>query len=492
MSEHHIFLSEDPSVGLQTRLKETITRAIWDGRFSPGDRLPATRALARHLGISRITVSLAYDSLVASGYVVPHARSGFFVADDAPNRRDTVGSATAVPDDQLDWSARLGPPPAALGSQAKTADWRRFQYPFIFGEPDLRHFPVDDWRDCARQALGKRYFERVADDAADRDDPMLLEQIIKRSISGRGVAAHVEEVLVTTGAQNALWLAARVLLAPDRAGAIVMEEPGYPELRNLLKALGAPVLPVPVDREGLIVDRIPPGTRVVFVTPSHQAPTGATMSMARREALLARAEAEDFIVVEDDYDYEMSYQSPGLPALKSLDQRGRVIYIGSFSKSVFPGLRLGYMTAPEPFVQHARALRTMMVRHPPGLTQRTAAYFLSAGHYNAHARRMRARMGRRHSVLRTALEAEGLHPAIRAAFGGASLWLKGPEGLDADQLAVDLRDRNMLIEPGSAFYAAQDPPKNYIRIGFSTIPTARIPEGITILAAAIRAQLAGM
>lgn len=491
ISEHHIFLSEDHSVGLQTRLKETITRAIWDGRFSPGDRLPATRALARHLGISRITVSLAYDALVASGYVVPHARSGFFVADDAPNRRDTVGTATPGSDQRLDWQARLGPPPAALGNQAKTEDWRRFQYPFIFGEPDLRHFPVDDWRDCVRQALGKRYFERVADDAADRDDPMLLEQIVKRSISGRGVAAEMSEVLVTTGAQNALWLAARVLRVQDPDGTMVMEEPGYPELRNLLTAMGVKIAPVPVDEEGLIVDQIPPDTSVVFVTPSHQAPTGATMSMARRRALLERAEADDFIVVEDDYDYEMSYQSPSLPALKSLDERARVIYIGSFSKSVFPGLRLGYLAAPEPFVQHARALRTMVVRHPPGLTQRTVAYFLSAGHYNAHSRRMRARMERRHSILRSALQAEGLLTSdATTTFGGASLWLTGPERLDADRLAVDLREKNVLIEPGSAFYASDAPPKNTIRVGFSTIPTARIPDGVQIIAAAIRAQLA--
>ncbi len=491
ISEHHIFLPEDASVGLQTRLKETITRAIWDGRFSPGDRLPATRALAKHLGISRITVSLAYDSLVATGYIVTRARSGYFVAPEAPNRRDTVGTVNADEGTGLDWSARLGPVPPALGRQAKAADWRSYTYPFVFGEPDLARFPIDDWRDCVRQALGKRHFECVADDAADRDDPFLVEQIVHRSVSGRGIVAETQEVLVTSGAQNALWLTASTLLQGRGRLRVAIEEPGYPELRHLLQHLGAETVPVPVDAEGLVIDALPEGIEAVFVTPSHQAPTGATMSMDRRRALLARAEVEDFVIVEDDYDYEMSYQTPSLPALKSLDDRGRVVYVGSFSKSIFPGLRLGYLTADAGFVRHARAARTMVDRHPPGLTQRTVAYFLSAGHYNAHARRMRTRMARRHQILRAALAGQGLADGLPEATGGATLWFEGPERLDAVALAEALEAQSVLIEPGAGFFAADPPPRNAIRLGFSTIPAARIEEGVALIAEAIRGQIGG-
>ncbi len=489
ISEHHIFLSEDLSVGLQTRLKETITRAIWDGRFSPGDRLPATRALAKHLGISRITVSLAYESLLATGYVTSHARSGYFVAPDAPNRRDTVEEPRPEDALRIDWAARLGAVPEALGGQAKPADWRSYRYPFIFGEPDLAHFPIDDWRDCMRQALGKRHFEAIADDATDRDDPLLVEQIAKRSVSGRGVAARFDEILVTMGAQNALWLAAQVLAKRKDRLRVAIEDPGYPELRHLLRHIGAQMVPIPVDRDGLVVEALPTDIDAVFVTPSHQAPTGATMSMARRKALLDRAEADDFIVVEDDYDYEMSFQTPSLPALKSLDQRGRVIYAGSFSKSIFPGLRLGYLTADVVFVRHARALRTMVDRHPPALTQRTIAYFLSAGHYNSHARRMRMRMARRHTALRAALEQHGLVPWLPEGGGGATLWLEGPMGLDVGALAEDLRKQSVLIEPGMPFFAGPNVPRNMIRLGFSTIPTARIPQGVALLAEGIKAEV---
>lgn len=488
ISEHHIFLSEDANVGLQTRLKDAITRAIWDGRFAPGDRLPATRALARHLGISRITVSLAYDSLLSTGYIASVARSGYFVATDAPTQLQVVSPNRLDAIERVDWDTRLGPVPRALGGQANPADWRSFRYPFIFGELDLARFPVDDWRDCVRRGLGKRHFEQIADDASDRDDPFLVEQIVRRSISGRGIAATVDEVLVTAGAQNALWLTVHSLFG-GKGGDVAMEEPGYPELRNLVRQQGLTIHAIPVDQEGMQIDRIPKGVKAVFVTPSHQAPTGATMSMARRRALLERAEAEDFVVIEDDYDFQMSYTSPALPALRSLDQRGRVIYVGSFSKSIFPGLRLGYLTADARVVEHARAMRTLSERHPPGLTQRTVAYFLSEGHYNSHARRMRMRMARRNEVLREALAEHGLTPALERAVGGTTLWLKGPRGVDADQLAVDLREKSVLIEPGSSFYASEDAPRNRVRLGFATIETARIADGVALIAEAIREQL---
>ena len=486
--EQHIFLSEDADVGLQTRLKDAITRAIWDGRFSPGDRLPATRALAKHLGISRITVSLAYDSLLATGYIDSIARSGYFVAAEAPTRIASVDVKLDEPIERLDWSGRLGPVPPALGKLARPPDWRSYKYPFVFGEPYVARFPVDDWRDCVRRALGKRHFEQIADGASDRDDPFFVEQIVRRSVSGRGVAASVEEVLVTAGAQNALWLVTEALFS-RRGQAVAMEDPGYPEMRNLLRQQGLTVHAVPVDEEGISLEKIPEGVSAVYVTASHQAPTGATMSMERRRELLDLAEARDFIIVEDDYDYEMSYSTPALPALKSLDARGRVIYIGSFSKSIFPGLRLGYLTADPDVVEHLRAVRTLSTRHPPGLTQRTVAYFMSEGHYNSHSRRMRMRMSRRNEMLRTALQNEVLSPVPARITGGTTLWVQGPKALDAGELAIALREKGVLIEPGAGFYASEDCPTNFLRLGFSTIEMARIPDGVALIGQAAREQL---
>lgn len=488
--EQQIYLPEGTGAGLQEKLREVISRSIWDGQFVPGDRLPATRSLAKHLRIARITVSLAYEELVANGYIVSRERSGFFVADNAPSARHGAASDEEVAEGRYDWEKRLGPFSETLGvAQIKPVDWQRYEYPFIFGKPDAGRFPFEAWRSCARHALGKKSFYDIADDAGDRDDPMLLDQIVKRSASGRGVSARPNEVLVTLGAQNALWLISEILFHDRGIGIAAVEEPGYPELRNLLKRCGVRPEPVPVDRDGMIVSKIPLGIDAVYVTPSHQAPTGVTMSMERRAELLARAEAENFIVIEDDYDFEISSQRAPFPALKAMDRQGRVIYVGSFSKSLFPGLRLGYLIAPVAFVDRARALRTLVARHPPGLTQRATGFFLALGHYNAHARDLRERMSRRRQVVLEALDSHGFKTPD-SVFGGTSVWFEAPEGIDADQLALDLRENGVLIEPGSSFFANPGAPKNTIRIGFSVISVAKIREGITRIADGIEAQLA--
>ncbi len=382
----------------------------------------------------------------------------------------------------MDWAARLGPPPQAVGPQAKPPDWRAYPYPFIFGQADLARFPLDEWRACARLALGKQSFETISGDFGDRDDPMLVDQIVRRSLPGRSVAARPDEVLTTYGVQNALWLAAQALLAGKLGARAAVEEPGWPELRYILRQMGVEAVPAPVDAEGLDPERLPDGVDAVFVTPSHQAPTGVTMTMRRREALLAMAHERDFVVIEDDYDFEMTYLRPHSPALKSLDRRGRVIYAGSFSKSLFPGLRLGYLCAPAPLVARMRAIRTLAARHPPGLTQRATAHFIALGHYNAHAKSLRARMAKRRATLLEELERRGLETPDAALFGGSTVWIAGPEGLSATALAAALKPRGVLIEPGRPFFAAEDAPDRFIRLGFSAIAEDRIPRGVEILA----------
>jgi GntR family transcriptional regulator/MocR family aminotransferase len=476
-----IRLAPTPGRSLQMRIREAVSSAVWDGRFRAGDRLPATRALAAHLGVARITVGLAYEELAAEGWLKPEPRRGWFVAEDAPRAPPL---APEVEGPGLDWALRLGPEPPALGAQAKPADWRRFAHPFVFGQPDPEGFPLDDWRFCARRALGRAEFDAVAGDVGDRDDPMLVEEIARRGLAARGVRAAPEQILVTSGAQNALWLAAELVLKARPGALAAVEEPGYPETRHMLRRLGARLAPVPVDAEGVRPDAIPPEAALVVVTPSHQAPTGATLSAARRTRLLALAEAHDWVILEDDYDFETVAPSPGAPALKAEDRRGRVIHVGSFSKSVFPGLRLGFLHGDAAFVRRARAVRTLSSRHPPGLTQRTAAHFLALGLYDAHVAALRRRLDARRAALTAALAAEGIAPP--AAPGGAALWLEGPRGLDAGRLAERLRPRGVLIEPGAPFFAAEPPPRRFLRLGLSAIPEARIAPGVAILAEEMR------
>ena len=195
----------------------------------------------------------------------------------------------------------------------------------------------------------------------------------------------------------------------------------------------------------------------------------------------------DALIVEDDYEFEMAYLKPPMPALKSLDTDGRVIYIGSFSKSLFPGLRLGYMVGSAPFIREARALRAYMMRHPPGLTQRTTAYFLSLGHYDSLIRRTGKALHDRRAIMEHAIRKYGLTIAGKGTYGGSSFWMRAPDHVDCEELAERLAKAGVLIEPGASFFAGSAPPRNYYRVAYSSIAQARIDPGVAEIAKAIDA-----
>ncbi len=243
------------------------------------------------------------------------------------------------------------------------------------------------------------------------------------------------------------------------------------------------VTPIPVDEHGLIVDERLAAQDLVYVTPSHQAPTTVTMSEARRMALLDRARTHDLLIVEDDYEFETNYVCAPLPALKSLDRDGRVLYVGSLSKTIFPGLRLGYLVGPPALIAEARALRRLMLRHPPTNAQRTAALFLQLGHHDAMILRLRRVYGERWKVIGEAIERHLPGMARMPSHGGSSVWLqRGPEGSDADALAARALEKGVVIEAGSAFLADRPVRKNCFRLGFSSIETEKIEAGVKVLA----------
>lgn len=486
ISEGIFFLDRQRPVGLQAQLRETLVSGILSGRLLPGARLPSTRRLATYLNISRITVTLAYQELAAEGYIEPRARSAYSVSDSAPVAR-LRASDEAAGGDAVDWSAKLKPRFQIAKTIRKPLDWRRYPFPFLYGQMDTTLFDLGAWRDCSRRALGRNDFEYMAGDFAAADDMQLVSYICSRTLPRRGIRARPEEILVTLGAQNAIWIVAQLLLG--RGSHAVCENPGHPDIYASLKLSEAKVTPIDVDSGGLPPDHLPDKVDAVFVTPSHQAPTATRMPMERRLKLLEMAEERDFVIIEDDYEFEMSFLAPPAPALKSLDRRGRVFYVGSFSKSLFPGLRLGYLMAPAPVIREARALRALMLRHPPGHLQRTAAYFLALGHYDSVIRRMRNEYEKRHEVMATALRRAGLKVVGSSAFGGTCFWVEGPEGLDADRLTNDLRSDGVLIESGSPFFPADDGPCRFFRIAYSSIAADRIPEGVRRTAAAVERSM---
>jgi GntR family transcriptional regulator/MocR family aminotransferase len=482
ISVETFFLDPSAEGTLQARIQQMVAQGILAGRFRPGERLPSSRKMAAHLGVSRITVTLAYTELVADDYLTSRGRSGYFVSDNAPEppafpaQRFNVGT--------VDWTRTIGQRFTPGLSLDKPTDWADYRYQFIYGQADKTLFDSANWRLCALRALGMRDFSALTSDYFDGDDPQLVDFIARQTLPRRGILANPDEILVTMGAQNALWLSAQVLLNSRRRAAI--EDPCYPALRTILTQSRCQLSVVPVDDDGLPPQNLPDHTDVVFTTPSHQCPTAATMPLERREALLEKAEAEDFVIVEDDYEFEMSFLKAPSPSLKSLDKNGRVIYVGSFSKSLFPGLRLGYLVGPAPFIREARALRATVLRHPPGHIQRTVSYYLSLGHYDALVRRMSKTYHERRQVMVDALQDHGLTIAGQGTYGGSSVWLKAPDGVDTTQLAHRLQSDSVLVEPGAPFFAGEDPPNDYLRLAYSSIPASRIPEGIRLIANAIR------
>lgn len=481
------FLLDRTEGTLQNRIQQMVAQGILSGRFRPGERLPSSRKLAQYLEVSRITVTLAYTELVADDYLTARGRSGYFVSENAPQPPNFTPETPIK--STVNWQNRLGDLPPTPGL-IKPRDWQKYRYNFIYGQSDPTLFDSANWRLCALQALGKKDFDSLTSDQFDQDDPLLIDFITRQTLPRRGILAGPDEVLLTLGAQNALWLTAQLLLSPSSHA--VIEDPCYPSLRSIVADTKAQITPLSVDEKGLPPEAIPPGTNVAFVTPSHQCPTTATMPLDRRKALLNKAESEDMLIVEDDYDFEMSFAGHASPALKSLDRTGRVIHVGSFSKSIFPGLRLGYLVGPAPFIAAARALRASVLRHPPGQIQRTTAYFLSLGHYDALIRRMSRAYHERRKALDLAIAEHGLTVAGTGSYGGSSVWMRAP-GVDTTTLAERLQNKGVLIEPGASFFAnagqSHDKgplPSEFYRLAYSSIPVPKISGGIGLVGAQIQ------
>ena len=473
--EDAFFLDPNFQGSLQKQIQQIVASASLAGRLHPGEKLPSSRKLAIHLGISRITVTLAYNELISDDYITSASRSGFYVSETAP-----VAPLQPLPgamvEDKVDWEQAVQQDFTGGKFVHKPQNWRDYPYPFIHGQPDSTLFNQSSWRLCALQALGKKEFDSLTSDYAERDDPELINFIARNTLPRRGILAKPEQILVTLGAQNALWMAAQILLNADRGAAF--EDPGYYSLREILRYIGCNQYPIEIDEDGLPPDRLPDNFDVLFTTPSHQCPTTTTMPMARRHELLRLAREKNFIIVEDDYEFEMSFLKAPSPALKSLEEDGRVHYTGSFSKSLFPGLRLGYRVASEPFVRQARALRSAVLRHPPGHIQRTTAYFLGLGHYDAMIKRMRNVFQQRRTVMDEALKGTSMVIAGSAAFGASSFWVEAPASIDTEVLAETLKAQGVLIEAGAPFFESADAPKNFFRLAYSSIPSEKIPEGI--------------
>lgn len=441
---------------VRRRLHEQLRQAIATGRLAAGVQLPASRALADQLGLSRNTVMAVYDMLLAEGRLVARPGAGTFVAHAAFKPE---GGEGARPDSAIAYNLRPG-------------------------RPDATRFPFDIWGRLTGRAL--RRFSR--DTAVYREPcghPALREAIAGHLSFVRAIACSPQDVIVTVGAQQAFDLVVRTLTRPDRR-VVAVENPGYPAARAAFAAAGADVRAVPVDAEGLVVEGLPPDTAMVCVTPS-QFPTGVTLSPRRRHALLAFAAEHDAVVVEDDYGGEFRFDGPPLDTLRMLDRDERVVYVGTFSQSLLPALRIGFVVAPGRFRAALTEARAHSDWHGPAIEHATLADFIGEGHLARHVRRMRGLYAERHAVLLRALarDCDGLLQPVSPA-SGLHLAARLADGVDAEAVVAGAARSGVAVESLAMFAVGQSSPPG-LALGFGQIEAGRIDEATAILADSVRA-----
>jgi GntR family transcriptional regulator / MocR family aminotransferase len=474
---------------LQQQIYDGIRRAILTGMARPGARLPSSRQLAADLGVCRATSLLAIEQLIAEGYVMTRPGAGAYVAPDLPDdlphhparaRRSWRRVAARHPP----LSARAT---ALAGSRPRAWRLPGGPRPFRVGTPAVDLLPVHVWS----RLTAKRQRSAGVSQFDYGEWPPLREAIAAHLRSARGTQCSAEQVLIVAGAQAGLDLMARLLL--DAGDAVWMEEPGYPGAQNALIAAGARVVPVPVDEDGLDVAagmRRARDARLAYVTPSHQFPLGVVMSLPRRLALLKWASAAEAWVIEDDYDSEFRHGTRPVPCLHGMDVDNRVIYVGTFSKSLFPSLRLGFVIVPQDLRERLIAARRALDFQPPVLNQAVLADFMAEGHYERHLRRMRAAYRERLDAMVSAAErfcggALRVRPVLTGLHAVADL-----EDVSDEQVAREAHTRGIEAMPLS-MYGSVDIATNGILLGFAPIRPDDAADGMRRLAAAIEAARSG-
>lgn len=459
---------------LSGEIYRQVRRAILDRRLRPGDRLPPSRELARTLVVARATVTVAYERLVAEGFVAVRRGAGTFVGElKTEVRRDksTHRCSGMLQPRQIWQSIEL---PTMLRKPAR--------FDFRTGFCDVSLFPDREWRRAVNLALrSSATTAGVYEHPAGRRD--LRAAIVRHIGISRGIAASADDIVVTNGTQQALDLLARVLLAPGDT--IAVESPGYEPPKQLFKTLGVRVVGVPVDREGLIVDALPQGVRAIYVTPSHQYPLSVTLTLPRRQALLAWAERNNAAIIEDDYDSEFRFGGRPLEPLQTLDAKGRVVYVGSFSKTMLPTLRLGFLVAPPSLRAAVHKAKFVGDWHSSTLAQAALARFIDDGVFARHVRRATAIYRERHEILGDVIcrdfadhlelipSTTGLHVTALA------------RRMSAHQITAVIHraaERGVAVQILSSSVLNANPPAGLI-LGYGAIPTAKIEEGLSLLRA---------
>jgi GntR family transcriptional regulator/MocR family aminotransferase len=471
-----VALDAASGVPMYDQLSEWFRRAIMDGRLRPGQRVPSTRSLAKELNISRIPVLSAYEQLYAEGYLETFIGAGTCVARAIPGEAFVPAQRTAQPKKSQSAPRRISRRVAALKTAPQT--WADNQGAFRIGLPALDHFPSMAWskllhRHARNPPIGHMVY----------GSPMghlpLREAIAEYLSTVRAVRCDASQVLITTGSQQGLQICAHALLeAKDR---VWMEDPGYPGARQALRTAGADIVPVPVDDEGLNVDagiRLGKNALAIYISPSHQFPLGVTMSAARRMQLLNWAARTGAWIIEDDYDSEYRFGGRPLASLQGMDADDRVIYVGTFSKVMFPALRVGYVVAPKDLIEAFATVRDAFDTFSSTLYQAALADFITEGQFARHIRRMRALYLERRTALLDAIDQhmDGKLEVI-GTHAGMQLTALLPRGVDDVALSIETAKLGIATRPLSICYA-KPPKRGGVLLGYSGVSAVEIRDGV--------------
>lgn len=464
-----LYVDPEKRRGVAAELFEQLREAIASGRLRDGELVPPSRVLARELGISRHTVTTVYARLVAEGFLSGHAGGGTRVSYGAveARRRERPTKLRALPVPDVDY---VTPPPTTGGIDLR------------IGLPDRGLFPLVAWRRCVVTAL--QLPPAAGGDPAGL--PELREAIAHWVGRSRGVDVDASDVVITTGAQHAVDLVTRAFARPgDR---VAFEDPGYAPVRDLLATARMQLLPIPVDDDGIVVDAIPADVRLVYVTPSHQSPTGATMSLTRRRALLELADQHQLAIIEDDYDSEYRLADRPLEPLHRLDRNGRVIYVGTFSKTLSPTLRLGFVVLPSSLTPAVAKIAELSGAYPPTIVQAAMHRFVLDGHLDRHLRRARRVYGERQQMVTSFVDdmvEQGVLRPGPATHAGLHLSARLPAGVTERDVIEWCRERDVALTSMAPSWMGE-PAEQSLLIGFGRSDPRALAIGLDVVRYALR------
>ncbi|RQW63752.1 PLP-dependent aminotransferase family protein [Vibrio viridaestus] len=475
MLSHYIHINHNDDRTLQDQIKSSIAKAIFDGFIPKENSLVSSRKLAQDLNVSRNTILRVYEQLTEDGILVSVERKGYFVN---PNLEISAPKAAEQSKPyvhtSLDWSRYLNAEHATSAYVAK--DLKHYKYLFVGGMVDEDLFPVIEWRKCSIQSLNRSNHQLWTSNNSDYQD--LIEQIRTRVLTKRGIFVNSDQIAITHGCQNSLYYLSKLLI--NKKTTVALENPGYPEAHHQFQARKAKILPIDVDQKGMIIDDRLQDAQIVYTTPSNHFPTTVRLSSERRKRLIESAEQNDLLIIEDDFEHDVNFMENTAPPLRGEYPSDRIIYISSFTSTIAPGLRIGYIVASPPLISQIKRMQLRSHSLPPKNNCQTLALFLSLGYYDALMQKMLKRYREKWLTIEKAMNYYFPQSGVTPSLAGTAFWINYKEGFDSEKLEQLAEQAGILINSGAQYYYEHNQSSSF-RLSFQSIKNDKIREGIALL-----------